>query len=285
MKRFLEAVALERPCQVVGVPNGLCALLARKHGFAAIYLSGAGVANSLGLPDLAVIGLGDVLSAALTITARVDLPLMVDIDTGLGPGLAIERTVRELGRVGVQAVHLEDQTDAKRCGQLSGKRLVSIEKMVDRISLAKEGAGAQDVTVVARTDALAEEGLDGAAARGRKYREAGAEMLFVEGAHDLSEYTYLREATGLPVIANVTEFGVTPLFSREALAAAGVDAILYPLTAQRAMTQAADEVYRVLRHEGSQALVLSQLQTRDELYALLDYGRWEALVDRASELE
>lgn len=278
--RFREAVKAERPLQVVGVVNAYCALLAKRAGFRALYLSGAGVANaSHGMPDLGMTGLGDVLEDARRITAASDLPLLVDIDTGFGGAFNIARTVRELGRTGVAAVHIEDQAGAKRCGHRPGKRLVSDAEMSDRVKSAIDARVDDGFVVMARTDAYSVEGLDRAIERARCYVQAGADMIFAEAMTTLKEYRRFVDAVPAPVLANVTEFGRTPMFTTDQLRDAGVAVALYPLSAFRAMSAAAAEVFATLRREGTQKDLLSKMQTRDELYDVLGYHGYEAKLD------
>ena len=279
--RLRLAVEVERPLQIAGAVNALCARLAERAGFRALYLSGAGVANaSHALPDLGVTTLGDVLEDARRITAATDLPLLVDADTGWGSPLTIRRTVRELTRAGVAGMHLEDQVEAKRCGHRAGKQLVTTEVMQDRIQAALEARTDQSFVVMARTDAASVEGLDAAIERAGRYVETGADMIFAEALTSLDEYRRFTSAIAVPVLANITEFGCTPLFTREELASVGVRIVLYPLTAFRAMNAVADRVYRTLKTTGTQRELIDQMQTREELYDLLDYERNERRVDR-----
>ena len=281
---FRAAVEHERPLQVVGAVNALCALLAERAGFRTLYLSGAGVANaSHGLPDLAVTTLQDVLEDARRITAATDLPLLVDADTGWGSGLMIERTVRELTRAGVAGMHLEDQIDAKRCGHRPGKRLVSTSEMVDRLKAAVDARTDPAFVVMARTDAAGVENVEAAIERSARYIEAGADIIFAEALTSLDEFRQFTSAVDAPVLANITEFGRTPLFTIEELRDAGVRLALYPLTAFRAMNAAARRVYETLRLDGTQAALVDSLQTRDELYDLLDYHAQEQRIDENEE--
>ncbi|HVP17913.1 MAG TPA: methylisocitrate lyase [Spirochaetia bacterium] len=274
--RFRRALAEEKPLQIAGTPNALVAIMARRVGFRAIYLSGAGVANlSFGLPDLGVTTLDNVLEDARRITGAVGLPLLVDVDTGFGAELMIARTVREMIRAGVAAIHMEDQVSDKRCGHRPGKALVSQQEMVARIKAAVDARTDRDFFIVARTDALAVEGLDRALERASAYAQAGADGIFPEALGDLEQYKSFREATGLPVLANLTEFGLTPLFTTAQLAGAGVDMTLYPLSASRAMNKAAMTVLAAIRRRGTQAEVLPQMMTRAELYDLLGYEAQE----------
>jgi methylisocitrate lyase len=277
---FRAAVREEKPLQLAGVINAYAALLAQQAGFRALYLSGAGVANaSLGLPDLAMTTLTDVLEDLRRITAATELPVLVDIDTGWGHAFMIGRTVREMCRAGAAALHIEDQVAAKRCGHRPGKALVSAQEMVDRIKAAADARTDPDFVIMARTDALAVEGLDAALERACRYRDAGADMIFPEALTELSQYRHFAEATGIPVLANLTEFGVTPLFTVEELAAAGVALALYPLSAFRAMSAAALGVYREIREKGTQRGALNLMQTRAELYDFIGYHRYEKKLD------
>ena len=278
--RFREAVEAERPLQVVGVINAYCALLAGCAGYRALYLSGAGVANaSHGLPDLGMTGLGDVLEDARRITSASDLPLLVDIDTGFGGAFNIARTVRELGRAGVAAVHIEDQVGTKRCGHRPGKRLVSDAEMSDRVKSALDARVDDGFVVMARTDAYSVEGLDRAIERAGCYVDAGADMVFAEAMTTLEEYKQFTQAVSVPVLANVTEFGKTPMFTTNELRDAGVAIALYPLSAFRAMSAAAVEVFETLRREGTQQGLLGKMQTRDALYDVLGYHGYETKLD------
>jgi methylisocitrate lyase len=273
--RLREAMAAERPLQVVGAINAYAAKLAERAGFRALYLSGAGVANhSLGLPDLGIIHLGDVVTDASRIAAATELPLLVDIDTGWGHAFTIGRAVRELERAGVAAVQIEDQAGAKRCGHRPGKELVETGEMVDRVRAAVQAR--HDLLVVARTDSLT---TDDAVERSRAYADAGADVIFAEALRTLEDYRRVTEAVGVPVLANITEFGVTPLFTRDELREAGVAIVLYPLSASRAAARASQLVYETIRNEGSQRAVLPQMQTRDELYEVLGYLRFERALD------
>lgn len=279
--RLRAALKEERPLQVVGTINAYAAILAEAAGFRALYLSGAGVANaSHGLPDLGMTNLTDVLEEVRRLTAATSLPLLVDADTGFGGALMIGRTVRELERAGAAGLHLEDQVAAKRCGHRPGKQLVEAAEMVDRIKAAVDARTDSAFVVMARTDALAIEGLAAAVERACRYREAGADMLFPEALGELDHYRRFAEATGLPVLANLTEFGRTPLFTLEELRGAGVALALYPLSAFRAMSAAALRVYRAIREEGTQRGVVDTMQSRDELYRLLGYHAFEERLDR-----
>ena len=280
-QRFRAAVDAERPLQVVGVVNAYAALLARRAGWRAVYLSGAGVANaSFGLPDLGLTTLNDVLEDARRITAACDLPLLVDIDTGWGGALMIARTVKQMTAAGVAAVHIEDQVQAKRCGHRPGKALVSAAEMCDRVKAAVDARPDPAFVIMARTDALAVEGLDAAVERAVQYHAAGADMIFAEAVTRLEDYHRFAEAVPVPILANMTEFGLTPLQTVEALASAGVRLVLYPLSAFRAMSAAAERVYTTLRREGTQQSVVDSMQTRADLYAVLDYHSYEAKLDQ-----
>ena len=277
--RFRQAVDAERPLQVVGVINAYCARLAEEAGFRALYLSGAGVANaSFGLPDLAVTTLGDVLEDARRITGATGVPLLVDCDTGWGNPLTIARAVREMIRAGVAAIHLEDQTDAKRCGHREGKRVVPAEVMVDRLKAAIDARTDSNFVIMARTDAAAVEGLDAAIDRVCRYVEAGADMIFGEALTDCEQFRRFAQAVPAPILANMTEFGRSPLLDVNELRAAGVRLVLYPLTAFRAMSAAAEKVYSTLREKGTQRDLLSSMQTREELYRVLNYHEYERQV-------
>lgn len=275
------ALGAERPLQVAGVVNAYCALLAERAGFRALYLSGAGVANaSFGLPDLGVTNLNDVCEDARRVHGATDLPLLVDADTGFGTALGIRRTVRELERAGAAGLHLEDQAAAKRCGHRPNKALVPTNEMVDRVKAAVDARGDGKFVVMARTDAAASEGLDAAIDRAAAYVAAGADMIFSEALTALDEYRKFTAAIGAPVLANITEFGKTPLLTTAELAAAGVRLALYPLSAFRAMSRAAERTYAAIRQEGTQRDVLDAMQTREELYEVLRYHEHEQLLDR-----
>jgi methylisocitrate lyase len=277
-------VEAERPLQIVGAVNAYGAMLARRAGFRALYLSGAGVANhSLGLPDLGMTNLGDVMVDAARITRAVDLPLLVDIDTGWGHAFTIDRAVRELESVGVAGVQIEDQAGAKRCGHRPNKQVVEISEMVERVRAATAGRKDDSFVVVARTDARAVEGLDRAVARAVAYADAGADVIFAEAPENAEELRAFTSALEVPVLANITEFGVTPLLSLEELRDAGVAIALYPLSAARAAARAADTVYSAIRADGTQSGVLDAMQTRDELYEVLDYLRFERALDAVRE--
>ena len=271
----------ERPLQIAGVINAYCARLAERAGFRALYLSGAGVANaSLGLPDLGMTTLNDVLEDARRVTGTTELPLLVDCDTGWGSPLTIARTVREMTRAGVAAIHLEDQVDTKRCGHRPGKQLVTTEVMVDRLKAAVDARVEPTFGIMARTDAAAGEGLDAAIERASRYVEAGADMIFAEALTDAEQFRRFAAAVSVPVLANMTEFGRTPLLTLDELRATGIRLVLYPLTAFRAMNAAASRVYATLRASGDQKSLLAEMQTRDELYDVLDYHAFEKQLDR-----
>ncbi len=270
-----------RPLQVVGTINAYTALMAEQVGHQAIYLSGAGVANaSHGLPDLGMTSLNDVLEDARRITSASDLPLLVDIDTGWGSAFSIARTIREMEKAGVAAVHIEDQVNQKRCGHRPNKAIVSKEEMVDRIKAAVDARVDDDFVIMARTDALQVEGIDAAIERACLCVNAGADMIFPEAMHTLDEYRRFVDAVKVPVLANITEFGATPLFTGAQLASAGVELALYPLSAFRAMNQAALNVYKALHQDDSQQAVLDTMQTREELYKFLNYHAYEQTLDR-----
>jgi methylisocitrate lyase len=280
-ERLRAALEIEKPLQVVGVINAYAALLAERTGFHALYLSVGGVAAaSLGLPDLGITTLEDVLIDTRRITDATSLPLLVDADTGFGSALNIARTVRSLIKAGAAGLHIEDQVQAKRCGHRPGKALVPAQEMVDRLKAALDARRDPSFVIMARTDALAVEGLPAALERAQAYAEAGADMLFAEAVPDLPTYQAFARAVPLPILANLTEFGQTPLFTLEELAQAGVSLALYPLSAFRAMSAAAQQVYQTLRMEGTQQSLVSQMQTRAELYQVLDYHAYEQKLDR-----
>lgn len=279
-KKFRAAVARKPPLQIPGAINAYSALLAERAGFTALYLSGAGVANaSFGLPDLGVTALGDVLEDARRITAATELPLLVDVDTGFGSAFNIARTVREMERAGVAAIHIEDQEQAKRCGHRPNKATVSTEEMCDRLKAAVDARRDAKFVIMARTDAFAREGREAALERTAAYVEAGADMIFAEALYTLADYAAFTRAIRVPVLANLTEFGLTPYFTVAELARAGIKMVLYPLTAFRAMSRAAELVYAALREHGTQREVLDILQTREELYAVLKYYDFERKLD------
>ncbi len=278
--RLRAAMQAERPLQLVGAINAYCALLAERAGFRALYLSGAGVANaSYGLPDLGLTTLNDVCEDVRRISAATPLPLLVDADTGWGAAFMIARTIRELIRAGAGGCHIEDQVQAKRCGHRPGKALVSGEEMADRIKSAVDGRTDDQFVIVARTDALAGEGLQAAIERASLYVEAGADVIFAEAVGTLEEYKRFTTAVAVPVLANITEFGKTPLFTVSELEEAGIGLIIYPLSAFRAMSKAASAVYEVLRRDGTQKSAVGMMQTRDELYEVLKYHDHERKLD------
>lgn len=278
--RFRAALAAEQPLQIIGAINAYHAMLATQSGFQALYLSGGGVAaGSLGLPDLGISTLEDVLIDVRRITDAVDTPLLVDIDTGFGGAFNIARTIKSVAKAGAAAVHIEDQVSAKRCGHRPNKAIVSLEEMVDRVKAAVDAKPYADFVVMARTDALAVEGLQSAIDRACACVEAGADMIFPEAMTDLQMYQQFVDAVKVPVLANITEFGATPLFTVKELASAGVGMVLYPLSAFRAMNQAALKVYQSVRQYGSQQQVLDLMQTRAELYEHLGYHAFEQKLD------
>jgi methylisocitrate lyase len=278
--RFREAMAEEKPLQIMGTINAYAALLAEKTGYKAIYLSGGGVANtSFGLPDLGVTTLNDVLTDASRITAATDVPLLVDIDTGWGSAFSIARTIKEFERAGVAAVHIEDQVAAKRCGHRPNKELVTKEEMVDRVKAAADAKTDSDFVLMARTDAYNSEGQQAAIDRACAYVEAGADMIFAEAVYELDDYRAFTAAVDVPVLANITEFGQTPYFTTTELGEAGASMVLYPLSAFRAMSNAALNVYETIRKEGTQVNVVNTMQTRMELYDVLGYHEYEQKLD------
>ena len=274
--RLRSVITEDSPLQVVGTANAYCALLAEHAGFQALYLSGAGVANaSFGLPDLGVTTLDNVLEDARRITAATELPLLVDVDTGFGNTLNIERTVKEMIRAGVAGIHIEDQLQTKRCGHRPGKKIVSKAKMVERIKTAVDARSDPSFVIMARTDALAVEGFEAAVDRAVACCEAGADMIFPEAMTTIEEYRQFANAVDVPILANITEFGNTPLFTTQELHNAGVKLVLYPLSAFRAMSQAAETVYKSIRRDGTQKDVLNLMQTREALYEHLNYHELE----------
>ncbi|KIC94266.1 2-methylisocitrate lyase [Flavihumibacter solisilvae] len=279
--RFRQAMEKEKPLQIVGAINAQHALLARQAGFNAIYLSGGGVAaGSLGIPDLGITTLDDVLTDVNRITNVCDLPLMVDVDTGFGPSaFNIARTVRSLIRAGAAALHMEDQVGAKRCGHRPGKEVVTREEMVDRLKSAVDARTDGNFVIGARTDAFAVEGLEKTLERAVAYKEAGADFIFAEAVPDLGAYQKFVDATGLPVLANITEFGMIKMYTVDELKAAGVELILYPLSAFRAANKAALNVYEHIRKDGTQQNVLDTMQTREELYRTIGYHDYEQKLD------
>jgi methylisocitrate lyase len=280
--KFKKALQDEKPLQIVGAINANHALLAKRAGYRAIYLSGGGVAaGSLGVPDLGITTLEDVLTDVRRITGVCDLPLLVDADTGFGPSaFNIERTIKELIKAGAAAMHIEDQVQAKRCGHRPNKEIVSKGEMVDRIKAAVDARTDSDFCIMARTDSIAIEGLDAAIERSLAYIEAGADLVFPEAIRDLDSYKKFATAVGKPILANITEFGLTPLFTRDELGASGVGMILYPLSAFRAMNKAAENVYEAIRRDGTQAGVIDAMQTREELYERINYYEYEKALDQ-----
>lgn len=280
-QRFREAVAAEHPLQVIGAINANHALLAKRAGFKAIYLSGGGVAaGSLGLPDLGISGLDDVLTDVRRITDVCDLPLLVDVDTGFGASaFNVARTVRSMIKFGAAALHIEDQVGAKRCGHRPNKEIVSQQEMVDRIKAAVDARTDDSFVIMARTDALAVEGLNAALDRAAACVEAGADMIFPEAITELSMYKTFADRVGAPILANITEFGATPLYTTEELASVDVSLVLYPLSAFRAMNKAAENVYMAVRRDGTQKNVVDTMQTRMELYERINYHAFEQHLD------
>lgn len=275
--RLRRAVASERPLQMVGAINAYCALLAEHSGFRALYLSGAGVANaSFGLPDLGLTTRDNVVEDIRRITSITKLPLLVDADTGFNDPA---QTVREFIAAGAAGMHLEDQISEKRCGHRPNKRVIPIDEMVDKIKLAVAACGDSGFVVMARTDAVAGEGMDAAVARIEAYIAAGAHMIFPEAMSSLDDYRKIAQCSTVPVLANITEFGKTPLFTRDELAEAGIAIALYPLTAFRMMSAAALDAYTTLREQGTQVSLIERMQTREELYQHLDYYRYEQAID------
>ena len=279
-QQLRQAVQQERPLQVVGAINAYVARLAEATGFRAIYLSGGGVAaNSLGLPDLGITGLEEVLIDIRRITDACTLPLLVDADTGWGGAFNIARTVRSMSKAGAAGLHIEDQVQSKRCGHRPGKEIVSREEMVDRIKAAVDARSDDQFVIMARTDALAGEGLQAAIERAVACVEAGADMIFPEAVTDIAMYQRFKEAVRVPVLANITEFGKTPLYTREELGAAGVDIVLHCCSAYRAMNAAALKTFEIIRRTGTQRDALPMMQTRDDLYRYLDYHAYEKKLD------
>ena len=283
--RFVKALADEKPLQIVGTINANHALLAQRAGYKAIYLSGGGVAaGSLGLPDLGITTLEDVLVDVRRITNVCDTPLLVDADTGFGPSaFNIGRTVKDLIKAGAAAMHIEDQVGAKRCGHRPNKEIVSKGEMVDRIKAAVDARTDDSFQIMARTDAIANEGIDSAIDRALAYIGAGADLVFPEAITELSDYKKFAQAVKKPILANITEFGLTPLFTRDELAANGVGMILYPLSAFRAMNKAAENVYETIRRDGTQSGLIDSMQSRDELYERINYHAFEKALDQYRE--
>lgn len=274
-QKLRAAVEAEKPLQVVGVINAYAAIMAERTGFRAIYISGGALAATLGLPDLGITTSADVCEDIRRITDRTDLPLLVDADTGWGSAFNVARTIKDFDRAGAAGCHLEDQVQAKRCGHRPGKELVSADEMADRIKAAVDGRRDDSFVIMARTDAYANEGRDAAISRALCYVEAGADMIFAEALHTLDEYAAFTKAVKVPVLANITEFGKTPLFNVEELRGAGVRLVLYPLSAYRAMNSAALQVFQAIRNDGTQKNVLHLMQTRNDLYAFLGYHDYE----------
>ena len=278
--RFRAAMNEECPLQIVGTINAYCALLAERAGFRAIYLSGAGVANaSFGLPDLGMTSMTDVVQDIERITSVSETPLLVDCDTGWGHALCIARTVKSFIKAGAAALHIEDQQAAKRCGHRPNKAMVSTEEMVDRIHACVDARTDENFVIMARTDALAGEGLEAAIDRCQQYAEAGADMIFAEAITDADQYRHFTSSLSVPVLANMTEFGKSPLMNTEHLRDVGVQMVLYPLSAFRAMSLAADQMFKAIRSEGTQKSAVSGMQTRDDLYEVLNYLSYEQQID------
>jgi methylisocitrate lyase len=279
--RLRAAVRDERPLQVVGTINAYVARLAAATGYRAIYLSGGGLAaNSLGVPDLAISSMDDVLVDIRRITDACALPLLVDADTGWGGAFNIARTVRSFTKAGAAGLHIEDQVLSKRCGHRPGKEVVPLEEMVDRVKAAVDARTDAQFVIMARTDALASEGLERAIERAVACVAAGADMIFPEAVSELSQYQRFKQAVGVPILANITEFGRTPLYTREELGAAGVDIVLYCCAAYRAMNAAALATYQAIRRDGTQRNMIERMQTRDDLYKYLEYDGYEQQLDR-----
>ena len=282
---FKKALAEESPLQIIGTINANHALLAKRAGYRAIYLSGGGVAaGSIGVPDLGITTLEDVLTDVRRITNICDTPLLVDADTGFGSSaFNIARTVKDLIKAGAAAMHIEDQVGAKRCGHRPNKEVVSTSEMVDRIKAAVDARTDDNFSIMARTDAIAIEGIDAAIERVQAYIAAGADLIFPEAIRTLEDYKKFSAAVSKPILANITEFGLTPLFTRDELGANGVSMILYPLSAFRAMNKAAENVYETIRKEGTQAKVIDTMQTREELYERINYYEYEKALDKFLE--
>ncbi len=279
-KNLRKAIQTESPLQVVGVTNPYHGVMAKSAGFMALYLSGSGVATaSYGLPDLGMTTLDNVLEDVRRVATAVDLPLLVDIDTGWGGAFMIARAMKQMARAGAAGVHIEDQVQDKRCGHRPGKQIVATAEMQDRLKAAADAKEYKDFVLMARTDAIASEGIDAAVERAVAYVESGADMVFAEAVTELIDYKKFREATGVPILANLTEFGQTPAFTLDELASVGVDIALYPLTAFRAANKAAENALRILRTKGTQSEIIGELQTRDELYDYIDYQAYESKLD------
>ncbi|ONG41416.1 methylisocitrate lyase [Alkanindiges hydrocarboniclasticus] len=285
-RRFRDALAVEKPLQILGTVNAYAAMMATQVGYKAIYLSGAGVANySYGLPDLGMTSLDDVLTDVRRITSQVDTPLLVDIDTGWGGAFNISRTIKEMIRAGAAAVHIEDQVAQKRCGHRPNKEIVTQAEMVDRIKAAADAKTDPDFVLMARTDALQQEGLQGVIDRACACVEAGADAIFAEAMTDITMYRKVVDAVGVPVLANITEFGTTPYYTVDELGEQGIGMVLYPLSATRAMQKAALEVMQAIRKEGTQVNVLDSMQKRSELYEFLNYHSFENKLDQLFKSE
>ena len=283
---FRTALQNESPLQLVGVTNPYHAVMADAAGFRALYLSGSGVATaSYGLPDLGMTTLDNVLEDVRRITSISDLPLLVDVDTGWGGAFMIARTMKEMARAGAAGVHIEDQVQAKRCGHRPGKQIVSTNEMCDRMKAATDAREYDDFVLMARTDAIANEGVDSAIERSVAYVEAGADMIFAEAVTNLSDFKKFKDSVRVPVLANLTEFGQTPAFTVDELRGVGVDIALYPLTAFRAANRAAEKALKEIRNEGTQSGVIDELQTRAELYEYLDYHKYESKLDELFDAE
>ena len=283
---FVSAIQVESPLQLVGVTNAYHAVMAKAAGFKALYLSGSGVATaSYGLPDLGMTTLDNVLEDVRRITAASALPLLVDVDTGWGGAFMIARTMKEMARAGAAGVHIEDQVQTKRCGHRPGKQIVSTSEMCDRLKAAADAKAYDDFVLMARTDAIANEGVDAAIERSVTYVEAGADMIFAEAVTELDDFRRFKNSVGVPVLANLTEFGKTPAFTLEELGRVGVDIALYPLTAFRAANKAAETVLREIRAAGTQKTIIGDLQTRAELYEYLEYHIYESKLDELFEAE
>jgi methylisocitrate lyase len=277
---FFEALKNEKPLSVAGAINPYSALLAKKSGVKALYISGAGVANaSFGLPDLALTSLDNVLEDLRRIRGISNLPILVDCDTGWGSALNISKTTREMISAGASGIHIEDQVSEKRCGHRPNKEIVSTEEMCDRMKAARDAMSNDEFMLMARTDAFANEGLNGTIERAQKYIEAGANALFPEAITSLEDYKTLSDTVSVPILANITEFGMTPLFEKDDLKKAGISIILHPLSAFRAMSKAALEVYSTISKDGSVEKILEKMQSRDELYEILDYHTYEKKID------
>ncbi len=278
---FRASLEQESPLQIPGVINAYCALMAEAAGYRAIYLSGAGVANAnFGMPDLGMTNLSDVVAEIEKIVSVTPLPLLVDVDTGWGHSLNIARTVKSVIRAGAAALHIEDQESAKRCGHRPNKRIVSTAEMVDRIHACVDARTDESFVIMARTDALATEGLDDSIDRCQRYLEAGADMIFAEAITDQTQYRRFTAALDAPVLANMTEFGESPLLTVDQLRSVGVRLVLYPLSAFRAMNAAAQQVFQTIRREGSQKNSVAHMQTREELYDVLNYHHYEQQIDQ-----